>query len=56
LNAEQMAIPVLKQKYLALFQEHPDVLTKVISEQLIEMQGCKSDQIEEAILYITQLF
>lgn len=32
LNAEQMAIPVLEQKYLALFTEEPAVLTRVIQD------------------------
>jgi hypothetical protein len=32
LNAEQMMIPVLKQKYLELFEQEPLVLQRVVAD------------------------
>ena len=43
LHAEQMAIPILKTKYLELFSEEPNVLTRVVQEKLMELKGCNND-------------
>jgi len=35
LNAEEMAIPAIKTRYLQLFEESPSVLNRVVEDQII---------------------
>ena len=51
-----MAIPQLKQKYLDLFKNEPQVLARVVEDQLLELRGYKTEQIETAIEQIQQIF
>lgn len=37
-----MAIPILKNKYIELFTEEPNVLARVVQEKLIELKGCNN--------------
>jgi hypothetical protein len=47
-----MAIPQLRIKYLDVFKREPQVLTRVVEDQLLDLRGYKTDQIEAAIQQI----
>ena len=51
-----MAIPQLRVKYLDVFKKEPQVLTRVVEDQLLDLRGYKTDQIEAAIQQIQLVF
>jgi hypothetical protein len=40
-----MTIPQLKNRYLELFKNEPQVLSRVVEDQLLDLRGYKTEQI-----------
>ena len=51
-----MAIPDLRNQYLELFAADPATLSKVIAEQVMELRGCKQEEVAGAVAELRLVF